>query len=155
MIRALSLVATAALAFAAPVVAQQAPAANSGPPIILPISPKSPAEAELEVKTEAFKIRIAPLQAELHAAVRASGGDTAKGMAAVDAVLARYRPDIESYAVELDAYFDGLIGEAPDDATRQRIAADKAKAGATLRGIPDQIRAGAPQAIASMGGASQ
>jgi hypothetical protein len=104
----------------------------------------------MEAKAQAFEARLSQMQPELEAAVKASGGDQTKGMADVDAVLARYRPDIEGFAVALETFFDGQMATAPDDATRQQLTAAKAQVGPMLRGIPDQIRAGAPEAIASM-----
>ena len=146
----LVLAATATLAFAAPAFAQQAPAPAAAEAAARTLSPE---EAEMEAKAQAFEARLAQMQPELEAAVKASGGDQAKGMADVNAVLARYQPDIESFAVALETFFDGQLATAPDDATRQQLTAAKAQVGPMLRGIPDQIRAGAPEAITAMAAA--
>ena len=155
----LALAATAALAFAtpvfaAPVFAQEAPAAAPAPvDVPAPPATKSAAEIEMEAKAKAFETRMAQLQPELEAAVAASGGDQTKGMADVDAVLARYQPAIEDFAVQLEAFIDSEIATTTDEAKRQEMTAARAQVGPALRGIPAQIRAGAAQAIAAQAAA--
>ena len=144
----LVLAATATLAFAAPAFAQEAaaPAPAAAPA-------KSAAELEMEAKAQAFEARMGQLQPELEAAIMASGGDQTKGMADVDAVLARYQPDIEGFATQLEAFIDGEIATTTDEAKRQEMTAARAQVGPALRGIPAQIRAGAAQAIAAQAAA--
>ena len=144
----LVLAATATLAFAAPAFAQEAaaPAPAAAPA-------KSAAEIEMEAKAQAFEARMGQLQPELEAAIMASGGDQTKGMADVDAVLARYQPDIEGFATQLEAFIDGEIATTTDEAKRQEMTAARAQVGPALRGIPAQIRAGAAQAIAAQAAA--
>ena len=144
----LVLAATATLAFAAPAFAQEAaaPAPAAAPA-------QSTAEIEMEAKAQAFEARMGQLQPELEAAIMASGGDQTKGMADVDAVLARYQPDIEGFATQLEAFIDGEIATTTDEAKRQEMTAARAQVGPALRGIPAQIRAGAAQAIAAQAAA--
>ena len=144
----LVLAAAATLAFAAPAFAQEAaaPAPAAAPA-------KSAAELEMEAKAQAFEARMGQLQPELEAAIMASGGDQTKGMADVDAVLARYQPDIEGFATQLEAFIDGEIATTTDEAKRQEMTAARAQVGPALRGIPAQIRAGAAQAIAAQAAA--
>ncbi|PQZ78617.1 MULTISPECIES: translation initiation factor IF-2 [unclassified Brevundimonas] len=146
----LVLAATAALAFAVPAFAQEAPAAA---PAAAEAPVKSPAEIEMEAKAQAFEARMAQLQPELEAAITASGGDQTKGMADVDAVLARYQPDIEGFATQLEAFIDSEIAATTDDAKRQQMTEARGQVGPALRGIPAQIRAGAAQAIAAQAAA--
>lgn len=148
----LVLAATATLAFAAPAFAQEAPVAAPAP---AEAPAKSAAEIEMEAKAQAFEARMAQLQPELEAAITASGGDQTKGMADVDAVLARFQPDIEGFATELEAFIDSEIATTTDDAKRQGMTAARAEVGPALRGIPAQIRAGAAQAIAAQAAAPQ
>ena len=146
----LVLAATATLAFAAPAFAQEAPAAAPAP---AEAPAKSAAEVEMEAKAQAFEARMAQLQPELEAAITASGGDQTKGMAAVDAVLARYQPEIEGFAAQLEAFIDSEIAATTDENKRQQMTAARAQVGPALRGIPAQIRAGAAQAIAAQAAA--
>jgi hypothetical protein len=146
----LVLAATATLAFAAPVFAQEAPAAAPAP---AEAPAKSAAEVEMEAKAQAFEARMAQLQPELEAAITASGGDQTKGMADVDAILARYQPEIEGFAAQLEAFIDSEIAATTDESKRQQMTAARAQVGPALRGIPAQIRAGAAQAIAAQAAA--
>lgn len=146
----LVLAATATLAFAAPAFAQEAPAAAPAP---AEAPAKSAAEVEMEAKAQAFEARMAQLQPELEAAIIASGGDQTKGMADVDAVLARYQPEIEGFAAQLEAFIDSEIAATTDENKRQQMTAARAQVGPALRGIPAQIRAGAAQAIAAQAAA--
>ncbi|WP_292032003.1 MULTISPECIES: hypothetical protein [unclassified Brevundimonas] len=150
----LVLAATATLAFAAPALAQEAPAAapQASAPAV-PAAPKSAEELAMEAKADAFEARMAQMQPELEAAVRGSGGDQAKGLADVNVVLARYQPDIEAFATAVEGFFDAQIAASTDDAAKQQMTAARAQVGPALRGIPDQIRAGVPQAIASLNAA--
>lgn len=143
----LILAATATLAFAAPAFAQDVPTPATAE---APARALSPEEIEMQTKSQAFEARLAQMQPELEAAVKASGGDQTKGMADVNAVLARYQPDIEGFAAALETFLDGQLAIAPDDEARQELTVAKDQVGPMLRGIPDQIRAGAPKAIAAM-----
>lgn len=147
----LVLAATATLAFAAPALAQEAPAA--APQAAAPAAPKSAEELAMEAKAQAFEARMAQMQPELEAAVRGSGGDQTKGLADVNVVLARYQPDIEAFATAVEGFFDSQIAASTDEAAKQQMTAARAQVGPALRGIPDQIRAGVPQAIASLNAA--
>lgn len=148
----LVLAASATLAFAAPAFAQDAPPARpAAAEAPAPAPVKSAEEVEMEARAEAFQARMTQMGPELEAAVKASGGDQTKGMADIDAVLARYQPDIESFASALDAFFDAQIASAPDDATREQMTAAKGQAGPMLRAVPEQIRAQAAQAITAQG----
>ena len=145
----LVLAVTATLVFAAPALAQEAPAA----PAQAAAETKSPAEIEMEAKAKAFEARMAQLQPELEAAITASGGDQTKGMADVDAVLARYQPEIETFATQLEAFIDSEIAATADETKRQEMTTARAQVGPALRSIPAQIRAGAAQAIAAQAAA--
>lgn len=96
MIRALVL--AAALASAPALVLAQdapAPAAEAAP---------APGEAELEAAAAAFGARIQTMGEEMQAAVTAAGGDAAKQDADLDAIEARYQPDVDAFLAALETF---------------------------------------------------
>ncbi|GAA0870795.1 hypothetical protein GCM10009116_26320 [Brevundimonas basaltis] len=136
------LAAAAVLAFAAPAVAQEAPAA---PPAEAP----SAAEIAMEARGEAFKARMDQMQGEIEAAISGAGADQAKGMAEVDAILARYQPDIEGFIVDFEAFIDAEAGAEPDETKHAEMSGAKMGVRMALSGLPAQIRAGAQAALAA------
>ena len=135
------LAASAVLAFAAPALAQDAPAA---PPAA---EAKSAAEIAFEARGEAFKARMEQMQTELEAAVTGAGPDQAKGMADVDAILARFQPEIESFITDFEAFIDAEAGAEPDETKRAEMSGAKTGVRMALSGLPAQIRAGAQAAL--------
>ena len=134
------LAASALLAFAAPAAAQDAPAA---PPAA---EAKSAAEIAFEARGEAFKARIEQMQTELEAAVTGAGADQAKGMADVDAILARYQPDIDSFITDFEAFIDAEVAAETDETKRAEMSGAKMGVRAALGGLPGHIPAGGPAA---------
>lgn len=143
----LILAASAVLAFAAPAVAQEAPAA---PPAA---EAKSAAEIAFEAKGEAFQARMEQMQAELETAITGAGPDQAKGMADVDAILARYQPEIDTFITDFEAFIDAEAGAEPDETKRAQMTGAKAGVRAALSGLPAQIRAGAQAALTAQAAA--
>ncbi len=135
------LAASAVLAFAAPVLAQEAPAA---PPAA---EAKSAAEIAFEAKGEAFQARMEQMQGELETAITAAGADQAKGMADVDAIIARYQPEVDTFIADFEAFIDAEAANAPDDAARAQLEGAKTGVRTALSGLPAQIRAGAQAAL--------
>ncbi|HEY0601237.1 translation initiation factor IF-2 [Brevundimonas sp.] len=140
----LVLAASAALAFAAPAFAQQPPA-----PTPIPVAAKSAAEIAFEARGEAFKTRMEQMQGELEAAITAAGPDQAKGMADVDAILARYQPDIESFITDFETFIDAEAAAETDEAKRAEMSGAKIGIRTALSGMPAQIRAGAQAALSA------
>jgi hypothetical protein len=136
------LAASALLAFAAPALAQEPQA-----PTPVAASAKSAAEIAFEAKGEAFKTRMEQMQTELEAAVTAAGADQVKGMADVDAILARYQPDIDSFITEFEAFIDAEAASETDETKRAELSGAKMGIRAALSGLPAQIRAGAQAAL--------
>ena len=145
--------ASAALAFAAPAIAQDAPAAPPAAAAEAPAEVPSAAELELEAKGEAFKARMALMQGEVEAAIVGAGSDQAKGMADVDAVLARYQPDIDGFIAAFDAFIDAETAGEADEATKTEMQGAKATMRTALGGIPDQFRSAARSALAAQAAA--
>ncbi|HYD26414.1 translation initiation factor IF-2 [Brevundimonas sp.] len=137
------LAASAVLAFAAPAIAQDAPAA---PPAA---EAPSAAEVAMEARGEAFKARMELMQGELETAITGAGSDQARGMADVDAILARYQPDIDSFIADFETFIDAEAAAETDEAKRAEMSAAKMGVRAALSGIPGQIRAGAQAALSA------
>jgi hypothetical protein len=123
---------------AAPQVAQTAPAQWD--------------EAAFEARAERFEVQIDQMSRELDAAVQANTGDRTATLAAVDEILARYRPEIDGFADDFDAFITSQAAQAADDpeALAQLNAAREA-AIPVIRSIPDQIRAGLLQTLDAQG----
>lgn len=143
MIKALSL--AAALALATPALAVAAP--QAAPAAVA--DAKSPEEIAFEARADAFKARMDQMQSEFGAAIEEAHGDEARGMAAVDVVLARYQPDIASFLNDFDQFIDGQAASAPDETTVQALISAKSAVRQSLEGLPGQMRAGARTAIAA------
>lgn len=139
------LAASAVLAFAAPALAQEAPAAPAAAEAETP----SPAAIELEAKGEAFKVRMDEMKAEIETAIAGAGTDQTKGLADVDAILARYQPDIDGFVAAFDTFIDAEAAAAPNETERAELLGAKAGVGAALSGLPGQVRAAAQAALAA------
>ncbi|MNS85879.1 hypothetical protein D3C72_1197560 [compost metagenome] len=135
----------ATLAFASPVFAQDTPSASPQAPA--PQDAKSPEVIAFDAKSKAFGVRLAQLQSEFNVAIAAANGDQAKGMADIETLLARYEPEIDAFALDLEAFFDGQIAAADDDTRREALIATKAAKIASLHGMADQVRTIAAQFI--------
>lgn len=107
------LTATVVLAFAAPALAQQAPAAP------VAAQPADPAEAAFEAEAEIFQGHINTMTAEMRAAATAAGADSAKASADLDAIAARYQPHIDAFAASFETFFAAKTAEAPEEQRAQ------------------------------------
>ena len=136
----IALAASVVLAFAAPAFAQDAPAA---PPAA---TAEADAEAAFEAKGEAFGARMEEMGAEMQAAVTAAGGDQAKATPALDAIVAKYQPEADAFAVELEAFIASQMVNVPEE-QRAQMAAMGPMISAQVKGAPGQAR---DQALASM-----
>lgn len=131
MIRVLFL--AAALATASPVFAQTAPAPAERP------DAASAAEAEFEAKAEAFEERLQTMQDEMQAAVTEHGADAAGRDAALDAIQARYQPDVDAFATDLEAFVNTQAAGLPE-AQAAEMRSGIAAALPSIRSIPQQAR---------------
>lgn len=107
------LTASVVLAFAAPALAQQAPAApaaSTGPVITA-----DPAEAAFEREAEVFQGHINAMTAEMQAAAAAAGADSAKASADLDAIAARYQPHMDTFAAAFETFFVAKMADAPEE----------------------------------------
>ncbi|MEJ6789449.1 translation initiation factor IF-2 [Brevundimonas sp. BR2-1] len=141
----LVLAASAALAFAAPALAQVPPGA---PPAPAPEAAAAEAEAAFEAKGEAFEAAIESMTREMQAAATAAGADTAKANADLDAIAARYQPQADAFADDLEAFIASQLPSMPAEAQAQM-----AQMGPMLRGqitgVPAATKARVLQAAAS------
>lgn len=137
-----ALAAAAVLAFAAPAFAQDAPAADPA------TAAAAQAEAAFEARAEAFQQSMAAMQGEMQTALTAAGSDQAKASTDLDAIAARYQPQANAFAAELDAFITSQLPVMPPEAQAQM-----AQMGPMLRGqitsAPATIKAGLIQAAAA------
>lgn len=107
-----SVAAVAVLAFAAPAFAQDAaPAPAPQAPAAAPAEADSPEEAAFEAKADAFGESMEAMSTEMQTA--AAQTDKAKATTDLDAIQARYQPQVDAFAADLLA-FAGSQG-APQD----------------------------------------
>ena len=139
----LILAASAALVLAAPALAQEAPAAPAAAP-----AEDAAAEAAFEARAEAFEARMEAMGGEMEAAVAAAGGDQARLSSDLDVIVARYQPDADAFAEELNAFIASRIGSMPPEAQAQMAMAGPV-IDAQVRGAPAQAKAQAMAAAAA------
>lgn len=136
--------AIAVLAFAAPAFAQTAPAPAPAPQAApAPADAddaESPDEAEFEAKAEAFGERMKGMMEEMKAASAAAGADTAKKTTDLDAIQARYQPEADAFATDLEAFIRSQAAAAPED-QRAGMEAGIQQALPQIRGVPAMVRA--------------
>lgn len=142
----LALIAAAVFTLAAPAFAQE----GTAPAAAVQGAPSAEVRA-FEIKAEAFTARLAQLQSELETAIAAAGGDQSRGMAAVEAIIARYEPEIDAFVPELESFFDAQIAIATSDEQKVSLAESKADNSLRLRGMVQHIRTFAPDFIAAGG----
>lgn len=138
----LVLAASALIAFAAPAFAQDAP-----PP---PTAAEAEADAAFEARAEAFGARMEAMGGEMQAAVTAAAGDRAAASTALDAIVAKYQPEADSFAAELEAFITTRMAGAPEE-QRAQMTAMGPVIKAQVSGAPSQAR---DEALASMDAAA-
>lgn len=133
-----SIVFAAALMVASPALAQEAAASPAA-------SDSAVAEAAFEARAEAFEGRIRQMGEEMGTAIANAGPDLAKRDADLDAIEARYRPEIDAFVSDLEAFVGPQFAALPAD--QQAGARTGFEAGmAQIRGLPAMMRAQAEQA---------
>ncbi|WP_395945152.1 translation initiation factor IF-2 [Brevundimonas sp.] len=151
-----SAAAAAVLAFAAPALAQETvpPAPPAQAPAAAPAeAPKSPEEAALEAKGQAFEAQIEQMSAELQAVVEDDSKDAAAKTAETNTVIDRYAPAMTTFGGEVEAFLKAE-SEKPENAEKKdQMLAAATTVGERIRSMPDQIRAGVQQAIAAQAAA--
>jgi hypothetical protein len=137
------LIRTLRAAAAAVALAGAAHAQDATTPQVTPDASAPTDEAAFEARAERFEAQIDRMSHELDAAVQANTGDRAATLASVDEILARYRPEIDGFADDLDAFIAGQAAQAADDPEAlAQLNAARDSAIPVIRAIPDQIRAG-------------
>jgi hypothetical protein len=135
------LAAAAILALATPVLAQTAPAAD-------PVAEAAGAEAAFEARAEAFQQAMGTMEGEMRTALTAAGADRAKANADLDAIAARYQPQADAFANELDAFITSQLPVMPPEAQAQMAQMGPALR-AQITGAPATIKAGLLQQAAA------
>lgn len=147
-----SVAAAAVLAVAAPALAQEAAPAPQAP-AAAPAEAKSPEEAALEAKGEAFEAQMEQMNTELEAVVQDQNKDATTKTAEANAVIDRYAPGMTTFADEVEAFLKAE-SEKPENAEKKsELLAASTQASAAIRSIPEQIRAGVQQAITAQAAA--
>jgi hypothetical protein len=125
--------AIAVLAFATPVFAQTAPAAD-------PVAAAAAAEAAYTARAEAFQQAMGTMEGEMQNALTAAGADRFKANADMDAIAARYQPQANAFANEVDAFITSQSPVMPPVA--QALMAQMGPAlRALITGTPATIKA--------------
>ena len=148
MIRPLSI--AAALMLGSPAFAQTVPApiaqAQAAPAELSP----SPEEAAFEARSEAFGARIQTMAQEMQDAVTSAGTDMAKRSSDLDAIEARYKPDVDAFVADLQAFIENQAGAlSPDEAAQMRAGVTAALP--QIQGVPRTVRAQIEQGAAAAG----
>ena len=125
--------AIAVLAFATPVFAQTAPSAD-------PVAAAAAAEAAFTARAEAFQQAMGTMQGEMQTALTAAGADRVKANADLDAIAARYQPQADAFANEMDAFITSQIPVMPPEAQAQMAQMGPAVR-ARITGAPATIKA--------------
>ena len=137
-----ALAAAAVLALATPVFAQDAPAAGPA------ATAQADTEAAFEAKGQAFQQAMATMRGEMQAAFTAAAGDQTKANADMDAIAARYQPQADAFATELDAFITSQLPVMPPEAQAQ-MAQMGPMIRAQIVGAPATIKAGVIQEAAA------
>ena len=128
------------------VITTAAVAQDAAPPAVSVPAPESPPDgAAIAAAAQTFRTQVEALNAEARAVAQAAGANRRRAAAGVEAVLARYAPGFETFAVMLEAHFAARAAAAPDDEARASIARTGAATVARVRGVTDQVRAGLAQ----------
>ena len=135
------LAAVSTLTFGSAQDASVQPAASQSPPAA-EAETQSPAEAACEARAEAFGARMDTMQPALQAVLSDPSTDKAGKMAAADAVIDGYVPDIETFATELEAFIRSQADLPENAEQRENMLQAAAAAPTAIRGIPEQVRAG-------------
>lgn len=108
MIRAFLL--AAAVLAAGPALAQTAPA-----PVETTAPPPSADQLAFQARADAFGGMIQTMAQEMQDAVTAAGADTARRDADLDAVEARYQPQVDEFIAALETFVAGQAAGMPAD----------------------------------------
>ena len=137
-----ALAAAAFLALATPAFAQDAPPADPA------AAAAAQAQAAFEAKGQAFQQAMTAMQGEMQAALTAAGADRAKANADMDAIAARYQPQADAFANELDAFITSQLPVMPA-AEQAQMAQMGPMVRAQIMGAPATIKAGLLQQAAA------
>jgi hypothetical protein len=137
-----ALAAAAVLALATPAFAQDTAPADPA------AAAAAQAEAAFQARAEAFQQSLETMRGEMQTALTAAGGDQARANADMDAVAARYQPQADAFANELDAFITSQMSVMPPEAQAQ-MAQMGPMLRAQITGAPATIKAGLIQQAAA------
>ena len=93
----------------------------------------------MEAKGEAFGARMQQMAMEMQTAVTAAAGDTAKANTDLDAIVARYQPDADAFAADLEAFIAAQSATGTAEQQAEAAAAGPAMV-AQMKSIPAMIK---------------
>lgn len=137
------LAAAAALAIAAPAVAQNAPPA---PP---PARTVSPEEAAIEAKGAAFESVMNQLNTELETILGDETKSAETATAEANAAIDRRAGDISTFARDVEAFIRAEAAKPENAEKKDELLAAATQTQQAIASIPEQIRAGVQQALAA------
>lgn len=137
MIRALVL--AAALSSGSTLALAQEASAPAPAPVEAQAEVSDTAEAEFQVRAEAFGGRMQAMAEEMQGAITSAGADAAKRTADLDAIEVRYQADVDDFALALEAFVSRQAAAAPE-AERAAMTASIGAALPQIRSYPRQIR---------------
>lgn len=88
------------------------------------------------------------MRGEMQAAFTAAAGDQAKASADMDVIAARYQPQVDAFALELDAFITSQLPVMPPEAQAQMTQMGP-MIRAQIVGAPATIKAGVIQEAAA------
>ena len=138
-----TLVIAAVLASSAPVSMAQVAYA----PAEAPAAPAASSDAEFETVANAFGARMEAMQQEMATVINNTPGDPTRRDADLDAIEARYQPEVDAFAVAMEAFANSQVALLPE-AQQEQMRAQIAVALPQIRALTLQIRTGLEQAAA-------
>jgi hypothetical protein len=142
----LALAAAAAIAFASPAFAQAA--TQTPPQAEQPQRPLTPEEQTFQTQAEAFDVHMNGLLTQIRAILGDAATDGAQKTAAVDAALAQATPGINLFADQVTTFLTSQQAVVTDPQERAQLDEALAQGPASIRDIPQRLRASVAEAIA-------
>ena len=138
----------AALMLASPAFAQTAPAPTAPAQAAPAETPPSPEAAAFEARSDAFGARIQTMAQEMQDALTAAGADTARRASDLDAIEARYQPEVDAFIADLQAFIETQASTlSPDEAAQMRAGVMAALP--QIQGVPRMVRTQIEQGAAT------
>ncbi len=93
----------------------------------------------MQAKGEAFGARMEQMATEMQAAMTAASGDTLKAGPELDAIVARYQPDADAFAAELETFMAAQMATATPEQQAQAAQMGPAMV-AQIKSVPSMLK---------------